>query len=281
MTLFYIILATAVVSLVSIITLSTVFNAIKKPHIFKSIISLAAGALLTVAMTDLLPEALHSGLFSEKVILGTTLLSMLFFFILERFFHWHHCCCTHHSHSEHHHDFSNKKSLIWTNLTGDALHNILDGFLIAAAFLLDPLVGVITTAAIVLHEIPQEVGDFGVLLHAGLSKKKALLYNFGIALTAIVGAVVFYYVGEQVEHIIPLMAAFAAGNFIYLALADLVPELHHEQNQKNVVRQTIALFIGVGLMLGINFLLPHDAVHADDHGHAEELHHEQDTHGHE
>ncbi len=252
MTLFYIILSTLAVSIISFIGVFVFFQ--KKENytgFLKVIISLAAGALLAVTFTDLLPEAIESGNDINNIFL-TVLVSFLAFFILERFIHWHHCHCDYHGHAAP----ENKKNIIWTNLIGDGLHNIMDGFLIATAFILNPVFGVVTTVAVALHEIPQEIADFGVLLYSGLSRKKALLFNFLFALTAVVAGIVFYYFGKNFEHLIPYFAAFAAGNFIYLAAADLIPELHHDQTKKNILKHTLWLLVGVGIILAINFIAP-------------------------
>jgi len=143
------------------------------------------------------------------------------------------------------------------NLVGDAIHNFVDGALIASAFMLDFHAGLIVTLAVVLHEIPQEISDFGVLLYAGFSKAKAIAYNLGVAFIAIIGALLFYKFGRDFEHLIPLMAAFAAGNFIYLATADLIPELHHEENPKRILSHSIWLLVGVALMYFAGQIIPH------------------------
>ena len=142
-------------------------------------------------------------------------------------------------------------------MTGDAIHNFVDGALIAAAFMLDFHAGVMVTLAVILHEIPQEIADFGVLLYAGLSKTKAILYNLLTALTAVIGALVIYFFGTNITEILPLVIAFAAGNFIYLATADLIPELHHGEIKKNIFIHSIWLLVGVLLMYLVSNILPH------------------------
>ena len=248
-----IILATILVSLISLIGVLVIFRNERKQGFLKAVISIAAGALLTVAFLDLLPEAIEEGGYDPHTIFWAVLISILFFFLLERVFHWHHCRCEEHGKS----CADDKKNLAVVNLIGDAIHNFVDGALIASAFMIDFHAGLVVTLAVILHEIPQEISDFGVLLYAGFSKGRAILYNLGIALIAIFGALLFYKFGQEFEHWIPLMAAFAAGNFIYLATADLIPELHHEENPKKILSHSIWLLFGVALMYFVGQIVPH------------------------
>lgn len=248
-----IILATIIVSLISLIGILIIFKRENKKSFLKALISLAAGALLTVALLDLLPEALEAGVYDAHIILSTVLISIIFFFLLERVFHWHHCHCEEHGRP----CGDEKRNIAVINLTGDAIHNFVDGALIASAFMLNFHAGIIVTIAVILHEIPQEISDFGVLLYAGLTKTKAILYNLLTALIAVIGALLFYYFGSNFSNIIPLMIAFAAGNFIYLATADLMPELYHEENSKKIFYHSIWLLVGVVLMYLAGQILPH------------------------
>ncbi|MBU1202767.1 ZIP family metal transporter [Patescibacteria group bacterium] len=248
-----IILATILVSVVSLLGIIVVFKRENK-NFLKSLISVAAGALLAVAFLDMLPEAVESEIYDTHQIFMTVLISVVFFFLLERVFHWHHCHCQTHGKP----NKKNKNNLAIINLIGDGIHNFVDGALIASSFLLDFHAGVLVTIAVILHEIPQEISDFGVLLYAGLSKSKAILYNLLTALIAIIGALVFYYFGTNVENIIPLVIAFAAGNFIYLSTADLIPELHHEEDKKKIIAHSIWLVVGVLLMYIAGNIFPHD-----------------------
>lgn len=247
-----IIFASAVVSAISFVG---IFSVYRKPnvtrHTMKLIISLAAGSLLAVSFLDLIPEAIeHNG--NAKPILLTILASFLVFFILEKYWHWHHCRCVDCKPN----DPRLKNNIIYTNLIGDGIHNLTDGFLIATAFMLDTTTGIIATLVVILHEIPQEISDFGILLYAGLSKAKAVFFNFLFALTAMVGGIAFYFFGQAFSNFIPFMAAFAAGNFIYLATADLIPELHHEDNPKRVLLHTMWLLIGVLVIFLLNLIHP-------------------------
>ncbi len=247
-----IILATVLVSLVSLLGILLIFNRPVKEKFLRILISISAGSLLSVVFLDLLPEAIEAELYEPHLIFGVVLASILFFFLFEKVLHWHHCRC------EYHHEESNpKKHLAYINLIGDLVHNIVDGFLIAASFMLDFQTGLVVTTAVILHEIPQEVSDFGVLLYAGLSKTKALLANLSVALSAVLGAVVFYFFGQSFETAVPLMVAFAAGNFIYLSMSDLIPELHHEKNPKEIFKNSLWLLVGVLLVYSLIQILPH------------------------
>lgn len=247
-----IIIATSLVSLISLVSILFIFRKNRQKGGLKSLISLAAGALLAVAFLDLLPEAIEEaeGIFEPHFISGLILASILGFFLLERILHYHHCSDDRHEHVE------EKHNIVALNLIGDALHNIIDGFLIAAAFLLDFNTGVLVTIAVILHEIPQEIFDFSILLYGGLSKLKAVFFNVLVSLTAIIAAVAFYFFGEKFEHLIPLMAALAVGNFIYLAVADLIPELYHERKQSKIIMHTVWVLVGVAIIYSINTFSP-------------------------
>ena len=248
-----IILATLIVSLISLTGILILFKRKNKASFLKSLISLAAGTLLGVSFFELLPEAIETELFEPHLIFAVVLMSILFFFLLERVFHWHHCRC-----EEHGQPNSNDKSdIIVINLIGDSIHNFVDGVLIASAFLLDFHSGILVTIAVILHEIPQEISDFGVLLYAGLSKSKAIIYNLLTAMVAIIGAMVFYFFGNAVSSLVPLAIAFAAGNFIYLSTADLIPELHHENKQKNIFYHSLWLLLGVAMVYFAGQIIPH------------------------
>lgn len=247
-----IILATILVSVISLIGIVVFFKKDNRQSFLKALISLAAGALLTVAFLDLLPEAVES-IEEPHTVFWTVLISIIFFFLVERVFHWHHCRCEEHDKKCR----DEKKNLAFINIVGDAIHNFLDGVLIASAFMLDFHAGLIVTFAVILHEIPQEISDFGVLLYAGFSKAKAIFYNLMTATLAIIGALAFYYFGASIENAVPLMAAFAAGNFIYLSTADLIPELHHEENPKKIISHSLWLLVGVFIMYLAGQALPH------------------------
>jgi len=200
------------------------------------ILGFATGSLLAAAFFDLLPEAIE-GLPSENVF-ATTLGGIMVFFILERLVHWHH---EHHDHKEH------EKPVAYLVLIGDGIHNFFDGVAIAAAFLTSMPLGIATTFAIMMHEIPQEISDYTLLIYAGFSTKKALLANLLSGLAAVVGAIFFFYMSGYVENLQFYGLAFAAGGFIYIAASDLIPELHKQENMQAWV-QLAAIFLGIATM---------------------------------
>lgn len=246
----YTLLAVIAVSLVSLIGVFTI--SIKRSvldTLLPSLVALAAGALLGGAVIHLIPEAflgLSENAFSLSVLLG-----VLAFFILERFFHWHH---THHASEEdcHTHDCEihddKGYALAPLVLTADALHNVIDGIAIAAAFLVSIEVGVATTIAVMLHEIPQEISDFSLLIHSGMSRIKALVFNFLSALTALLGAGAVLFISSNVENLTPYAAAITAGGFLYIAIGDLVPALHKETRINHALLQLVFFFLGIGIM---------------------------------
>lgn len=246
-----IIIATLLVSLVSFVGILFLSDSVKK--YLHYLISFAAATLLSVAFFDLLPSSLEelevAGV-DLHVGLMIVLAGIILFFIIERFIHWHHCdTCTHDFHEDHHHHETaahkhthKHKAAGFLVLAGDSFHNFIDGIVIAGAFLLDATTGVITTLSIFAHEIPQEIGDFTVLLHSGFTKKKALLYNFYSALASVVGGVVGYFALSSVEFIVPYVVAMAAGGFVYIALTHIVPALHNHKNNKNTIAIETAIF---------------------------------------
>lgn len=229
------VLLVSLISLIGLFTFSIKEDILKKILLF--FVSFSAGALFGDAFIHLLPEAAESGIsigISLSVLGG-----IMLFFILEKFIHWRHC---HIPTSPHH-----PHPLAVMNLVGDGAHNFIDGLVIGASYLVSVPVGVATTIAVILHEIPQEIGDFGVLLHAGLSKKRALFFNFLSAIAAVVGTMVALICGSG--EIAIMIIPFAAGGFIYIAGSDLIPELHKETNPKKSAVQLAAFLAGVGIML--------------------------------
>lgn len=247
-TIWYVILSVFIVSIISfigVLTLSLNANKLKKFLLY--LISFSAGALLGDVFLHLVPELIEEDLFTL-----TTSFSILFgiviFFGLEKIIHWQHC---HRSMLEEHHFHA----FAYTNLIGDALHNFLDGIIIAASFLVSIPVGIATTIAVILHEIPQEIGDFGVLLHAGFSKGKALLLNFASALLAALGALVTLLLTNKIESLQEFLIPITIGGFIYIAGSDLIPELHKESDKfgKSIL-QLIALVLGILVMAALLLL---------------------------
>lgn len=265
-----IIIATAIVSLISFLGILVVYNKSIVSKIKQPLISIAAGALLTVVFFDLLPESLMHGDISTHIILQVVFFSIIFFFILEKYVHWHHCGCNHKHEKELSHSERSKKALIVNNLVGDAIHNSIDGFLIAAAFLLNIETGIAVTIAVILHEIPLEISDFGLLLHAGVSRKWAFIYNGFVGMLAILSGILFYYFAQEFTHWIPIMSAFAAGNFIYLALADILPEIHKSNKRKDIFTSFLWFMAGIIIiLLSLNLF-----------GHSHEIDDQHDIHAH-
>ena len=187
----------------------------------------AAGALLGTAFFDLLPEA------PEPL---WTLIGILAFFLLERFIHHHH------SHGK---NAEKKTGVIPLVIIGDTLHNFTDGVAIAATFLISIPLGIVTSLAVAAHEIPQEIGDFGILLNKGMTRKKVLLINFYSSLSALAGALLTYLYKDKIEGFLPVVLAITAGFFIYIALANLIPEIHNRDNQRVAFWETVMLLLGV------------------------------------
>lgn len=200
--------------------------------------SFAAGTLLGTAFFDLLPEAAHEGEELGIDIFLWALIGIIIFFLLERFIHWFH-------HHEDFHDKSESKSTVPLIIIGDTVHNFIDGVVIAATFIVNPAVGVVTALAVFAHELPQEIGDFGLLLHKGISRRNIIFINIASAAVAFIGAIITYLLGDILENSIPILVALTAGFFIYIATSDLIPEIHHEKRKGFAVIETGLLILGV------------------------------------
>lgn len=203
-------------------------------NIIHVLVAFAAGSLLGGAFFHLLPESLET--IDAGMAMALTLAGFVLFMIVESFFHWHRCkeCKIH--------PFS------YVMVVGDAIHNFLGGIILAASFLVSIPLGIATTTAIVAHEIPQQLGIFGVLMKGGFERNKAILYSFGAQSTVILGALVGYFLAGMSEGVLPLLVPFAAGNFIYIAASDLIPEMHKSEGWDKVV--SILIF-----SLGLLFML--------------------------
>lgn len=199
----------------------------------------AAGTLLGTAFFDLLPEAVHEGEALEINIFPWALGGLVFFFIIERFIHWFH------NHEDTHEHEKEVKSTVPLIIISDTMHNFIDGVVIAATFMVNPAVGVVTTLAVFAHELPQEIGDFGLLLHKGMSRKKVIMVNILSACAAFAGALFTYAIGNILESYIPIFLAVTAGFFIYIASSDLIPEIHYEKNKKHAFIKSVLLLLGV------------------------------------
>ncbi len=213
------------------------------PKILPHGVSFALGALLSVALLDLLPDALaKAGPTHHQHILGTVLLGILGFFLLEKLLLWRHC---HSDHCETHQEGHFHQPAGTLIVLGDAIHNFVDGILIAAAFLTDVQLGVVTSLAVAAHEIPQEVGDFAILLESGYSRMKALLFNLLSSLATMVGGVIAYFSLGEIHEQLPYILALAASSFIYIAVADLIPSLHQKTTAKAGFQQIVLILLGV------------------------------------
>jgi zinc and cadmium transporter len=217
--------------------------------------------LLGTALLQVLPEAFESQASPQSLFL-TLLLGLLFFFLLEKaelYRHGHHHEGDH-PHHHHHHGFDAEQAGKggWSVLLGDSIHNFCDGVIIAAAFLTDASLGVVTALAIIAHEIPQEVGDYIVLLNAGLSRARALVYNALSGLAAVVGGVVGYFVVGPWEAWFPYLLVAAASSFIYVAVADLLPQLQRRLPLRDTLAQIAWIGAGLGIvLLAMRFVHPH------------------------
>ncbi|HKQ31314.1 MAG TPA: ZIP family metal transporter [Burkholderiales bacterium] len=209
-----------------------------------SFVSFAIGALLGVAFLALIPHAMEEGVDPHHVGF-TVLIGILGFFALEKMVLWRHC----HTHDceLHGSEFEAAKQAATGNLIliGDGIHNFVDGVLIAAAFMTDIQLGIVTSIAVIAHEIPQELGDFAVLLHSGFSRGRALLYNVLSSLTTVVGGVVAFYSLMVASSAVPYVLSIAAASFIYVAVADLIPGLHRRPAPKETLQQLVLIGFGV------------------------------------
>ncbi|WP_127996299.1 ZIP family metal transporter [Piscinibacter defluvii] len=253
MTLFAIVLATFAGGLLSVLIAASLTLAVLG-RVVQHLVSLSTGVLLSTALLNVLPEAFegHGPDHPEPQVLFATLLAgLLFFFLLEKaelYRHGHH-----HEHDEHHHHHGFDRHQAgrggWSVLLGDSIHNFCDGVIIAAAFLADMRLGVVTALAIVAHEIPQEVGDYIVLLNAGFSKGRALFYNALSGAAAVLGGVLGYFVVGAWEPLFPYLLVVAASSFIYVATADLIPQLQLRLSWRATLLQLLWLAAGLAIVL--------------------------------
>ena len=232
-------LAGGVLSVVAAAAVSATLGA----HRISMLISYAIGALLGASFLEILPHALEHG--EPHRMAATVLAGILIFFVLEKLVLWRHC---HHDHCEAHeaqapaHDHGRSGLLI---LVGDTFHNFVDGILIAAAFLQSTELGIVTALAIIAHEIPQEVGDYLILLHSGYSKAKALAFNLLSSVATLIGATLAYFALSELTEWIPSLLGLAAASMIYVAVADLIPGLHKRTELKATLQQVMLIGLGI------------------------------------
>lgn len=229
--------ASIVVSLISFVGIITLL--FKKDLLNKLLlllISFSAGALIGAAFLHLIPEAVEKSGHNEVYLF--VIVGFILFFILEKYLHWRHC----------HKEKCDIHMFTYLNLVGDGVHNFIDGVIIGTSFVVNINFGIATSFAIIMHEIPQEIGDFGVLIYGGFGKNKALFYNFLSALTAVLGTVIGYALANTSEIFLKLLMPMAAGGFIYIACCDLIPELHKQQDIKKATLSMLVFILGVVFM---------------------------------
>lgn len=218
--------------------------------IVSALISFATGTLLTASFLGLIPEAIESSAGEPHAIMYFVLGSILFFFFLEKFLIWRNCqnnSCEVHSNAS--------ASII---LIGDAFHNFTDGILIATAFITNFNIGIAVSITIIIHEIPQETGDFGILIHGGMKKKKAFIYNLVSSISTIPAAIISYYIIGIFDYLIPIFLAISSASFIYIALSDLTPKLHEKTDTKEIIKQLILVVLGIIIMAFVLTLGGHE-----------------------
>lgn len=237
-----IVFATVMVSLIALIGIVTI--SLKKGLVEKivfALVALSVGALLGDAFLHLIPEAALS--ISLERVFVYVLIGFVLFLLIERILHWRHChegdCPIH--------------VFAYMNLVGDGVHNFIDGLIIAGSFMISPVVGLASTLAIILHEVPQELGDFGVMIHAGFSKGRAIVLNLLTALTAVVGGVVGFFLFNYVDNVLPFLLSIAAGGFIYVAASDLIPEMRKRHFSKTWI-DLFMIIVGLGIMWVLGFV---------------------------
>lgn len=248
-------------------------NKRKTAQLVSYVTPFAAGALLAAAFADLLTEASHEG--NIETALRATMIGIVAFFLLERFVHWFH----------HHHgnEKTKKDATVPLIIIGDTLHNFIDGIAIAAAFLIDVPTGIVTTFAVAAHEIPQEVGDFALLLKKGMSRSSVIKFNILSALATTIAAVGFYSFGKSVELPTDVILGLVAGFFIYIAVSDILPSIHKHEAHRLAGLQTFMLILGIVVVTVVSSVL-HSFIEAENgkaHHEAVEYHHVEDDHDHE
>ncbi len=218
--------------------------------VVEKMVSLSVGIMLSTSLLHALPEAFESGT-DPRHLFGALLAGLLAFFLLEKLAILRHS--HHHEHDGHHHHHGHDKAEAgragWMILLGDGMHNFTDGILIAAAFLANPQLGIVTGVAIIAHEIPQEIGDFIVLLNAGFSRTRAYVYNLLCSLLSVAGGVLGYYTLDKATNLIPFVLVFASSGFIYIAVSDLMPQMQRRATMRETIPQVFLIALGVVIVL--------------------------------
>ena len=259
MTLGYIVLATLLGGVLSV-GLAALLTQAVLGRLVHHLVSLSVGVLLGTALLHMLPEAFERPGANAHALFITLLVGLLAFFLLEKaelYRHGHHHEGDGHHH-HHHFDAEQAGRGGLSILVGDSIHNFCDGLIIAAAFLASPELGLVTALAVIAHEIPQEVGDYIVLLNAGFSRRKALLYNGLSGLSAVAGGVVGYFIAGPWEHLFPYLLVVAASSFVYVAVADLLPQLQQRLPWRGTLAQLAWIGVGLVLIVAVKGLMGHD-----------------------
>jgi zinc and cadmium transporter len=244
--LLYIIISGFIISLIALIGIFALSLRDKVLNqVLMVLVALSAGTLIGGAFFHLLPESIEE--MQGVDIFPFVLLGYLMFFIVENFLHWHHC----------HKKMHDKHTFHYMNLIGDTIHNFIDGLIIAASFVVSIPLGLATSIAVAAHEIPQEIGDFGVLVYGGFTKKKALILNFIVALSVIIGGIVGFFVSQIAEEATMFLLPFAAGGFIYVAATDLIPEIRKETDIRKSIMVLEFFILGILLMLLVKVMFHH------------------------
>jgi zinc and cadmium transporter len=249
------IISVIIVSVISLIGVVLLFIKTEKlSKLLLMFVSFATGALFGDVFLHLIPEVVEDTGFTLTASFSL-LAGLLVFFVLEKFVQWTHCHDPVHQHEHHHKHHHHVHPLATINIVGDALHNLLDGMIIAGSYIASVPLGIATTIAVILHEIPQEIGDFAILLHAGFTKAKALFFNFVTALTAVLGALIVLAFSHGVLNGFAFIIPFTAGAFLYIAGADLLPELHRAKYSfKTSALQLTSIILGIAVMYGLTLL---------------------------
>lgn len=268
MLLLWVLLATVTGGLIAVLVASWLAYKVFA-HYLHHMVSLSVGVLLSVALLHLLPEAFESGAADVHVLFGLMLASLIGFFVLEkiallRHSHHHEGDGHHHHHGHDRHEAGRGGVLI---LIGSSLHNLCDGVLVAAAFLTDPLLGVLTAASIIVHEVPHKLGDFVVLLNAGLARRRAFALILFTSLCSAVGGIIGFFVLQQAQDWVPYVLVVAASSFLYISVADLMPQMHERVSLADAVPQLLLVGVGVALIYSVTTLMHHGHEHDADAGH--------------
>lgn len=251
----YTLIATVFISLISFIGVFTLSISEARLHsILNFLIAFSAGTILGAALFDLMPEAVE--LVDRNIVFPIIAFGFVFFLVMERGLYWYHGHGHEHEFSESGQEDHGEKivNVAYLNMFGDFVHNFIDGMIIAASFINGVTVGIATTLAVAFHELPQEVGDFGILVYAGFGRKKALVYNFLAALSSVAGGLFGSYFISYVSELSSWMIAFSAGGFLFISASELIPEIHDDRDWKKSLIQLVLLLLGMITIYSLGFI---------------------------